>query len=113
MLIKYWCISEVLKKQDKTETARSLRARASEVLECSSILTGGEHNWNVRQLQPAKPAHSIQVPLDNPRVQRTATPVITETEIFVYKCIFQVQSLISSDITPKTFFSAEAKQLYK
>ena len=43
MFIKYWCISEVLKKQDKTETARSLRARASEVLECSSILTGGEH----------------------------------------------------------------------
>ena len=43
MFIKYSCISEGLKKQDKTETARSLRARASEVLECSSILTGGEH----------------------------------------------------------------------
>ena len=107
MFIKYWCISEVLKKQDKTETARSLRARASEVLECSSILTGGEHNWNVRKLEPAKPTHSIQVPLDNPRVQRTATPVMTE--IFVYKCIFQVQRLISSDITPKTFFLSRGK----
>ena len=46
------------------------------------------------------------MPLDNPRVQRTATPVVTEivgVEV-VYQCIFQVQGLISSDMTP-IFFS--------
>ena len=59
MFIKYWCISEVLKKQDKTETVRSLGARASEVLECSSILTGREHYKLKRSLVTASQASPL------------------------------------------------------
>ena len=46
------CISEVLKKKDKNETLRALKARASEILKHSSTLKGGEH-YKRKSLQAA------------------------------------------------------------